>query len=265
MLKAFDISNWQRGLDAASLPADIIICKATEGLNFVDKTCDGFWQAARKAGKLLGHYHFARNNNPEAEARFFWENTRNYSRLSVPILDIEDSSIPSWLNYATAFDKEYARLSGGVHPMIYASAGALSRFGQGGDLTKNCALWVAGYPTPAKTWPTSSKVPYSIRPWSIVTGWQFTSSFSYKGIKLDASLFYTDRDGWMKIAGAKEVEKMDEVKFPEGKPSALEPVWRLFNSRKNEHFWTISKAEAAALAREGWKIEGIAFFARAVV
>ena len=76
-LKAFDISNWQRGIDVAKLPADIIIVKATEGINFIDSTCNGFYQTAKKAGKLLGFYHFARNNNPEAEAEFFYKNTKH--------------------------------------------------------------------------------------------------------------------------------------------------------------------------------------------
>lgn len=149
--------------------------------------------------------------------------------------------------------------------MIYASAGALSRFGQGGSLINNNALWVAGYPKPATTWPASSKVPYSIRPWSIVTGWQFTSSFAHAGVKLDASFFYCDRDGWLKIAGAKrEEETVDEVKIPEGKPAdELDPVYRLYNTSSGVHLLTASKAEAVQLIRlnVGWKIEGIAFWA----
>lgn len=265
MLKAFDISHWQKGIDAGALPADIVIVKATEGLSFVDKCCDGFYQSAKRAGKLLGHYHFARNNDPRAEARFFWEHTQNYSRESVPILDIEEAAIPSWGNYSSAFADEYAKISGGVYPMIYASARNLSRFGARGPVQSLCALWVAGYPSPAKNWLENTKVPYSIAPWSIVTGWQFTSSFAYKGIRLDASFFYTDREGWMKIAGAKREEKnMDEVKLPEGKPAdELDPVYRLFNTASGVHLLTASKAEAVQLVRlnVGWKIEGIAFWA----
>ena len=59
MLKFIDISNWQAGFDPATAPVDGVICKATEGLNYVDPKCDGFIQKADGAGKLWGFYHFA--------------------------------------------------------------------------------------------------------------------------------------------------------------------------------------------------------------
>ena len=42
MLRGIDISNWQAGLDAdAVFPnVDFVICKATEGVGFVDGYCD---------------------------------------------------------------------------------------------------------------------------------------------------------------------------------------------------------------------------------
>ena len=42
MLRGIDISNWQAGLDAdAVFPnVDFVICKATEGISFVDGYCD---------------------------------------------------------------------------------------------------------------------------------------------------------------------------------------------------------------------------------
>ena len=59
VLRGIDISNWQRGFDLASTKPDFVIVKATEGLNFVDKTCDGFVQDAIKLNIPFGYYHFA--------------------------------------------------------------------------------------------------------------------------------------------------------------------------------------------------------------
>lgn len=198
VLKGFDISNWQKGMDVASLPADIIIVKATEGLNFVDKTCDVFYQSAKKAGKLLGFYHFARNNNPVAEAQFFHKHTSNYSKEAVPILDIEDEGIIDWASYATRFVNEYHRLTG-VWCMIYTSAGYLRRLRNSG-IEKKCALWCAGYPRPATTWLSNPNIPYGVAPWAVATGWQFTSSFAVQGRRIDANYFYLDANGWKAIA-----------------------------------------------------------------
>ena len=46
MLRGIDISNWQAGLDADSVfpNVDFVICKATEGVGFVDGYCDSWVQ-----------------------------------------------------------------------------------------------------------------------------------------------------------------------------------------------------------------------------
>lgn len=220
-LKAIDVSNWQKGLDVSKLTADIIIAKATEGTSFIDKYCNGFIQTALDSGKLIGYYHFAKNNNPEAEAQFFWNNTRGYNRKGVPILDIEDTSIKNWQNYCERFATEYHRLSG-VHPMIYVSAGHLSKFTKSW-LQDKCALWVAGYPKPYRSW-IRTACPYKIAPWSLLTGWQFTSSFKYGNMNLDASLFYLEPEAWMKIAGAGEPRHTQEDTTASESPNSPAPA-----------------------------------------
>ena len=46
-MQGIDISNWQEGLNVHALDIDFCICKATEGVNFVDTTCDGFIQQCK--------------------------------------------------------------------------------------------------------------------------------------------------------------------------------------------------------------------------
>ena len=74
VMRGIDISKWQSGIDLSAVNADFVIVKATEGIGYVDKSCDGFFQKALSLGKKLGFYHFARptaNNDPIREADFF--------------------------------------------------------------------------------------------------------------------------------------------------------------------------------------------------
>mgnify|MGYP003273047984 CR=1 FL=1 len=46
MLNGIDISAWQRGIDAASVPSDFVIVKATQGLDYINDDCDRAYQQA---------------------------------------------------------------------------------------------------------------------------------------------------------------------------------------------------------------------------
>ena len=93
-MRGIDISNWQKGLIPSSLDIDFCICKATEGLDYTDPSCDVFVQNCIDNNILWGFYHFARENNPEDEAQYFYDNCRNYFNHGIPILDYEtDNSI----------------------------------------------------------------------------------------------------------------------------------------------------------------------------
>lgn len=206
MMRGIDISSWQDGIDLEKVIEDnaieFVICKATEGLKIVDECCDRFVQATRRAGKCWGFYHFARNNDPTREAEYFYHQTMNYFREGVPVLDIEDSTIPDWSAYAKAFADKIHALTG-IWPMIYTSAGACWRFADN-DAFKHCALWVAGYPRPWKYWSDSAlkSFDYSIYPWAAASAWQFSGSGRVKGYDGDIDLDYAfmDPEAWRKIA-----------------------------------------------------------------
>ena len=88
-LKGIDIASWQANLNAETIPADFVIVKATEGTSYVNPFCDKHFQQAKKAGKKLGVYHFARNsiNSAEAEANFFVNNIKGYVKQAILVLD----------------------------------------------------------------------------------------------------------------------------------------------------------------------------------
>lgn len=196
-LKGIDISNWQRGFDLASTKPDFVIVKATEGLNFVDKSCDGFVQDAIKLNIPFGYYHFARFNDPAKEASYFYDNTKNYVGKGIPVLDFEVPNPNSWLE---TWCKTFYGLSG-VRPWVYMSSDYINNHGYGTSWVKsNCGLWLAGYPRAYTGYP-GPDCPYKHAGWTLAA-WQFTSSLAMGGMSIDGDFFYGDRTAWDRYVGS---------------------------------------------------------------
>lgn len=201
-LKGIDISNWQNGIDIGKLDIDFMICKATEGSSYVDKTCDSYVQKAIAKGIKWGIYHFARENSAAREAEFFYNNIKGYIRKGIPVLDYEvwgkNSNDVSWCEQ---FIQRFYDLSG-VWCMIYISASHCKDFARSWIPSK-CGLWVAGYPKSYTSWP-STTLPYNISPWQTCAIWQFTSSLRLNGFNgnLDGDYAYMDTLSWDKFANA---------------------------------------------------------------
>lgn len=199
-LKGIDISNWQAGINLAAVApkVDFVIVKATEGIGFVDKQCDKFFQESKRLGKKLGFYHFARTNNATAEADFFYNNTKNYFGEAIPILDWEVDDSVAWVN---EFVNRIHELSG-VWCWVYANPW---RFNQG-TVNLNCGRWIAGYPYAITdvAYGIKNPMPSSYKPKNgLVCAWQFTSSCRIAGYNgtLDANVFYGDAAAWDAYCG----------------------------------------------------------------
>lgn len=200
-LKFIDISNWQAGLDVASVVRNgglsAVVVKATEGVGFVDKSCDGFVSKLRANGIRFGFYHFARSNSARAEAEFFRNNTCGYEKAGIPILDWEAGQSIAWVN---EFVERYHELTG-VWPWVYGNAW---RFNQG-TVNENCGRWVAGYPSNGITdinYGLNNDMPYGVNN-GLVCAWQFSSSVRIAGYggNLDGDVFYGDAAAWDRYAG----------------------------------------------------------------
>ena len=200
-MKFIDISNWQAGLNVASVVKNgglgAVIVKATEGVGFVDKSCDGFVQQCISNGIRFGFYHFARNNDAAAEAEFFRKNTTGYEGKGIPVLDWEDGQSIAWVN---KFVERYHELTG-VWPWVYGNAW---RFNQG-MVNTNCGRWVAGYPSNGITdinYGLNNDCAYKVNN-GLVCAWQFSSSVRISGYSgnLDGDVFYGDAAAWDKYAG----------------------------------------------------------------
>lgn len=199
VLKGIDISYWQEGFDLASTKPDFVIIKATEGLNIVDKCCDGFVQEAIRLDIPFGYYHFARSNDPAAEAKYFYSNTRGYVGKGIPILDFEVLEVPNSNAWLETWCKAFYELSG-VRPWVYMNSDYINNRGYGTPWVKsNCGLWLAGYPRYYTDYP-SPDCPYRHDGWTLAA-WQFTSSLAMGGMQIDGDFFYGGRKAWNAYAG----------------------------------------------------------------
>ena len=196
VLKGIDISSWQKGFDLADARPDFVIVKATEGLNFVDKSCDGFVQDALRLDIPFGYYHFARSNDPAKEATYFYDQTRGYVGKGIPILDFE---VPNGNDWLETWCKTFFQLSG-VRPWVYMNSDYISNRGYGTPWVKaNCGLWLAGYPKYYTDYP-SPDCPYNHDGWTLAA-WQFTDCLAIDGMQIDGDFFYGDRRAWNAYAG----------------------------------------------------------------
>ncbi|KRM79462.1 glycoside hydrolase family 25 [Lapidilactobacillus dextrinicus DSM 20335] len=191
--KVIDVSSHQDVSVVQNTDAEGVIIKTTEGTGYVNPLADAQYQAAKKRGKLLGIYHYARGGDPIKEADFFYNNSKNYFGEAIPALDWEEYTNAAWSNvsWGLKFVNRIHELSG-VWCLLYTGMDGAK---QNAKLVPISGLWLAAYPDDRQNW-TAPNFTYSTAPWKSLTGWQYTSG----GGALDRSIFYLDAAGWKKIA-----------------------------------------------------------------
>ena len=206
MLKGIDISKWQSGIDLSKIDTDFVICKATEGVGYTDKYCDGFYQQAKKLGKKLGVYHFARpdlGNSAIAEADWFLKETKGYHKEAILVLDWESGDLTNSRWAKAWLDRVYEKT--GVKPIIYMSASVLKRADWSSVANADYGLWVASYGTNDGTAQKSVFNNYPLKYWTFYALWQYTSKGRLNGYNgnLDLNYFSGNKEAWDKYAGGK--------------------------------------------------------------
>lgn len=230
-LYGYDVSVYQ-SVGTGDSAKNFLIIKATEGTGYVDKSCDKHYQRAKKQGKLLGFYHFARpdlnkgTDGAKREANYFYKNCKNYFKEAIPVLDWEQPGTTGQVSWAKAWLDEIYRLSG-VRPLIYMSASVVNG-NNWSSISGYYGLWIAGYPNKYNVknppTPTVKDMPYKIGSWKFWAIWQYSSSAG----TLDRDIANMDATGWKKYANpayqaatqAKDEPKKEEAKKPETVPVA---------------------------------------------
>lgn len=203
MLKFIDISSWQGDIDLSPLPIDAVVVKATEGLTYVNPYCDKKIQQAINLGLEFGFYHYARSNDPIAEANFFIDNCLGYFNHGIPVLDWEEDQSVDWVNKFV----QHVIDRTGINPWIYANPW---RFNQGG-VNMVCDRWIASYPNVSH--PDLEYDPGNVpNTDGAVCAWQYCSDGRINGYSgnLDLNHFYGDVDAWRRYANV-QTEPSSEI------------------------------------------------------
>lgn len=129
-LKGIDIASYQKNLNCENIDADFVIIKATQGTSYVNPYCDMHYQQAKKSGKLLGVYHYARpdtGNTPEAEADYFLRNITGYIGEAILALDLECAGWQKYSEWSKKWlDRVYEKT--GIRPLFYSSGDGFANF-----------------------------------------------------------------------------------------------------------------------------------------
>lgn len=208
-MKGIDISNWQSGINISDVKADFVIVKATEGIGYTDPSFKKLYNTAKKAGRKLGVYHFARptaSNDPTKEADWFISQIQECIGEAILVLDweAENQHNTSWAK--TWLDRVYSIT--GVKPLIYMSESVVNAHDWSAVAKANYGLWVAKYRDNAADYNydmSNAGSKPSVKHWNVLAMWQWTSSGRLDGFSgnLDCNEFYGDEKAWDAYAGKK--------------------------------------------------------------
>lgn len=198
-LNGIDISWYQRGINIASIPADFVIVKATEGTGYTNPCFHTQAAETLNSGKLLGIYHYISGGNWQAEAEYFVNTVKDYVGRAVLALDFEsgDNSAYGDTAYLQQCAQTVYNLTG-VHPLLYGSQRDYGRLAAVGNAT-NCGLWIAQY---ANNDPTG----YQNKPWNegayscAIRQYSSAGALPNYGGNLDLNKFYGDAAAWQAYA-----------------------------------------------------------------
>lgn len=194
-MRGIDISNWQAGIDLATVPADFVIVKATGGAGYTNPHFPAQLRAARDAGRKVGLYHFARDGwkgtTAEAEALYFLRTIEGHHDGAVLVLDWEADNV-----HDTAWAARWLHLvteATGTHPLIYMNLSVANTY-DWAAVAKHHPLWLAWY------WDNNPVHGYQSRPapgvnhWGAPAIWQYTQYGRLPGYNgdLDLNIAYTD-------------------------------------------------------------------------
>lgn len=205
-MNGIDVSNWQHGINVSQMQdVEFVIAKATEGTTYVNPDCDRVYRDARASGKKTGVYHFARQGDAIAQAKYFVDNISGYIGQSVLVLDYESSAVDQGVGWAKDWLDAVYNMTG-VKPVIYMSNSVVHRY-DWTEVAKNYSLWNAGYYAGYNTiygFVDNPSLHYDLGAFSDnIALYQYTSSGRLNGWSgnLDLNIFYGDVTDWDALAG----------------------------------------------------------------
>ena len=139
-----DISSHQGGLNIAAIWADFVIVKVTEGTGYENPFWRSQAEATLAAGKRLGFYHFANDEDAGEQARYFLDRAKSYVGRATFWLDWEADAVGLGPGPALTFLNQVAAETGSA-PGFYTYQNVLSSY-DWSAVAARYPLWVAGGP-----------------------------------------------------------------------------------------------------------------------
>lgn len=139
-----DISSHQGGLNIAAIWADFVIVKVTEGTGYENPFWRSQAEATLAAGKRLGLYHFANDEDAGEQARYFLDRAKEHAGRATFWLDWEADAVGLGPGPALAFLNQVAAETGST-PGFYTYQNVLSSY-DWSAVAARYPLWVAGGP-----------------------------------------------------------------------------------------------------------------------
>ncbi len=211
-IEGIDVSHFQRDVDwkeVARAGKRFAFVKATDGPVWKDPLFDQNRTGAKKAGLVVGAYHFARLGfDPQAQAAFLERIVGSTSGELPPAVDLEPASLgaapasnldpplpypPKWEGTPAEWLREFdaaVHKALGRHPILYFPTSFWSEFGTSGFDKRHA--WIAEYPL-AQPLPKGPSLPPG---WTTWTFWQYSSQGKVPGVSsetnVDMDLFNGD-------------------------------------------------------------------------
>lgn len=219
MLNGCDVASYQASIEPANMTTtDFVIVKMTQGTWYVNPYADIQYSKAKKAGKLLGAYHYGEGGDPVKEAQYFVRKLGNRVGECMLALDWEGKSNSKFntaqeVEWVRKFANEVYRLTG-VYIFLYMSK-SVTRRRNWADVAKDVRLWCAQYAN-------SNTTNYQDTPWTDSNGWgawakdtirQYSSHGRVRGYdgNLDINKAYMSQAEWVAAGKGKKVEEPPAV------------------------------------------------------
>lgn len=214
-MRGIDISNWQRDIDVSATDADFVIVKASEGVDWYDPSYKRLADDTLACGKLLGFYHFARQNNWKDEADTFLAAVKPYLGSCILALDFEADAVnngPSWAEMWM----DYVYEKTGIKPIIYMSK-SVTRGYDWSSVAEKYALWGAQYadilPHGWIDDPWTDSYPWGAWGDGYPLIFQYSSVGGIQGYSgnLDKNISSATVDEWLEMEGVGDMQLDDRV------------------------------------------------------
>lgn len=223
-------------------------------------------EGALNAGMKVGVYFFSQATTEEEareEAQYLLDVTKNYrDQITLPyVMDYEFTTSNGGRLYnahltktqATACVNAFAKTiaDAGEQPMLYVNTSFMAENLNPSRISDDMQIWLARW---ANTPNYSGRYTY----------WQYSNRLSVPGVpaaRVDGSVWYEKNTS----DSSEDADEDEMASTPTVTPEPEEvkhiQMYRVYNSRSGEHFYTASAGEKNSLVAKGWRDEGIGWYA----